>query len=156
MDPFSIAASSIAVSQAGASAFKIIRSIASLKKAPALLVHLHREFNELQVLLRYIEAVFPPIHSPDQNEDHPPIRDALKNAKTFALELDSLIEYQLTRPDSQNPLTLDKTAWFRNQGEVQQVRQRLQEVRVQLSVALCAGLWWVLSWLLVLAQAYVV
>ena len=142
MDPLSITASSIAVLGAVTSTSKGIGKLVSLRTAAVELQALSNEAEAFRSLLVIVQSSLRHIQGSDIYQEHgEALCNLLSNAKEAALELQCKIEYELKRgvEIDQNGLPkVSRTAWLRSSGEIEKLRQRINNARTNLSTGLQA------------------
>jgi hypothetical protein len=145
MDPLSITASAIAVGQALQAFGNLAIRIKDLKNAPSEVNALSNEILDIQVVLKEISLMAQDLQ--DAPEDR--IRDLAKSIKASqdkALEVDSLLRYEIIRPgelDHDGRTSVSKFAWARKKAKAERMQRELRELRQDIILHLALINTWV-------------
>ena len=139
MDPLSISASIIAIVGAGGETAKILRHLASMKGAPALLLALNNEITDLHLAVRATQDILHTLSAARQGLDVS-VRDSVTSSLQLVngkvIELEALHRRLLRSPPGAVPYELNKTVWLREQKRIKRLRDDLRSVRVNLGLPL--------------------
>lgn len=146
MDPLSLVASIIAIVGAGAQTTKLLRRIATAKKAPLLAVALNGEVSNLRLNILAVQELFrrpEPLSSQEVHglalspEITASVTACLKKANQSVLELQQLLS-PLIVPNSTSSSASAKTFfyWMKEETRLHSLRQDLYNVRMSLNTVL--------------------
>ena len=141
MDPLSITASIIAVIGAGGETAKVVRHLASMKGAPALLLALNNEIADLHLAVQAIQDILQKQSAAQRALDasvSASVANSLQLVNVKVMELEALHRRLQRQSPGIAPYELNKTAWLRQQKRVKRLQDDLQSVRINLG--LCLGL----------------
>ena len=133
-DPLSVTASIIAVVGAAEGVTKTLARIRDIRNAPEELLALINEVSDLRIILGDIQSYV-------QNDTRPlTLQDALQHlsilinrAKDKLLQLDELIQYRLTKPESVlDQIKISRREWTRAKTTVDKFRQSLRDIRLNI------------------------
>ena len=133
MDPLSIIASIIAILSTGGVIANGLGKIRSLKDAPAILLQLHNEVSDLNVLVRAVDDLYRrpgPTHA--SRADETLVCSALERGRDAILELEKLIEYTLTK-ETRLGSQVNRTAWIGSLSKLKETRITLRAARDELT-----------------------
>lgn len=125
MDPLSAAASVIAVVGAAKKVTKALDLLKAVRGAPQGLSDLLGEVSRLEKVLQAIMNV-----SMESQQPLPQLREVLDEARSKLLELDSLIQYTLTKVGESNKV--DRWQWLRKESDVDTLQRKLHAIRQDL------------------------
>ena len=133
-------ASIIAVLGAGGTIVNTLEKAKLIRQAPEIILALNNEISDLRLIVHYTQRLL------RDNQARDPIAS---ETRTFAdevtpvlirgrdklLELETLIEYNLTAPytNSNKRLKVRKIAWVRNQQKVQTIKEDIRSLRMNLA-----------------------
>ena len=143
MDPISISASIITVIAAGGQVGKGIRKLASLKDAPEVVLALHNQLTDLNLVLLAIRDVYQrqqtsSIHTqPVDNHVDNSVISGLNQASQTVNDLQTLYD-RLNRvaSGSGGSKTLGKTIWLLERKKVMRLHEDLRNARLKLATVL--------------------
>lgn len=125
MDPLSAAASVIAVVGAAKKVTKALDLLKAVRGAAQGLSDLLGEVSRLEKVLQAIMNV-----SMESQQPLPQLREVLDEARSKLLELDSLIQYTLTKVGESNKV--DRWQWLRKESDVDTLQRKLHAIRQDL------------------------
>lgn len=117
MDPFSFAASIITVIGATKTG---INGIKKLRGAPQELDDLLADISQFEIVLRAVQN----IRTHDNADSE--LKKLLESGSKKMVELDSLVQYQLTKAGESSKV--DRFPWIRNGNDVERLRGQLRDV----------------------------
>ena len=134
MDPLSLTASIIAVLGAGGTISKGLNSIRRLKRAPDILLQLNNEVTDLHLLIRAVNEIYHPGSNltPISGLQEEIVCNTLKRAKHAVLELEKLIEYDLTK-ETDIGTEIDTLAWARSINRITEAKTNIRASRDDLN-----------------------
>ena len=132
MDPLSISASVLTLLGAGGAIAKGVDRIRSLKKASDILLQLHNEISDLQLLIHAVNGFFHQHSDPDICDQQEIICAVLQRAKDTVVELEQAIAYVLTKETSTGS-ELNRVAWLSAFKKVKKLRADMRSVRNDLN-----------------------
>ena len=137
-DPLSITASIIAVVGAAEGVTKMIAKIRNIRNAPEELLALINEVSDLRIIFgdvqHYLQNAqrcqsMPRVFT-DLTELHH-MFILINRAKYKLLELDELIQYRLTKPESiADHVKVSRREWARSKTTIEGFRQSLRDIRL--------------------------
>ncbi|KAK3710817.1 hypothetical protein LTR37_010041 [Vermiconidia calcicola] len=145
MDPLSITAGTIAILGAVAGTGRGISRIIALRHAPQDLQALCVEAQSLRDILTLVHISL--LHarasrySRHYEEHQGALRSVLSSANNVALELESMIEYQLKRSeesDAQGRPKVSRHEWIRAEPEIRRIKDKIRDCRSDLHLGIGA------------------
>ena len=139
MDPFSLTTGILTLLGACTSASATISKLRRLKDAPGLIQALNNEISDLSLVPKdasdYLEG------AKNTNSSGPAITETmfdlcsstLDQAKAKVLNVEAMIHYQVSKPDSDTGLRIDKTAFLRNYTRILQLQSDLRDIRQKIT-----------------------
>ena len=124
-DPLSLAASLIAVGGAAHEVTKGLRRLKAAKDAPEGLNGLVEDVYQLELVLNSIKMAAPSSTSLPYELDM-----LIQDARSKLLELQSLVEYTLTKAGTSD--VVDRWQWLRNGNKVERLRNQMDSIRLNL------------------------
>ncbi|KAL8776282.1 MAG: hypothetical protein Q9213_008329, partial [Squamulea squamosa] len=107
-----------------------ISRLADLKNAPEVLLALNNEVEDLSDLERRYKDTLPEAISPS-------FYRTLHRTEAVLLDVEKLIAYKLTTTvDNGTSLRVDRSAWLRAHGMINQAQQQVRDCRISLSTAI--------------------
>ena len=137
-DPLSITASIIAVIGAAEGVTKTLAKIRNIRNAPQELLSLINEVSDLRIIFGDVQKYLQnaqrsqsmPRRSTHQEELHH-MSILINRAKDKLLELDKLIQYRLTKPESiADHVKVSRREWARAKSTIEGFRQSLRDIRL--------------------------
>ena len=133
-DPLSITASIIAVVGAAEGVTKTLAKIRNIRNAPEELLALINEVSDLRIILAGIQSYV------QNTAASPELQDALQHltvlinrAKDKLLQLDELVQYRLTKPESvADQIKVSRREWARAKTTIDDFRQSLRDIRINI------------------------
>ena len=133
-DPLSITASIIAVVGAAEGVTKTLTKIKNIRNAPEELLALINEVSDLQIVLGDIQSYTQTMTI------SPPIQDAFQHlsvlidrARNKLLQLDELIQYRLTKPESAvGRIKVSRREWATARTTIDNFRQSLRDIKLNI------------------------
>ena len=130
MDPFSVTVGAIGLAGAANKATgSVVKRIKALRDAPTELQDLLAELSQFELVLQSIQNAAAPSET-----DGSPLETLLGTAKDKILELNSLVEYRLTKAGTSSKV--DRLQWIQSQKDIDRLRKQLKDVRADLDVIL--------------------
>ena len=153
MDPLSLTASIIAVLGAGGIVAKGIRRLICLRDIPKSFLLLNNELSDLQTVIAVVQDLH--VQNSQILEAEKPagiiLYNALKEAKVVVLDLETLIEYALTKV-TVHGTRISRKIWIQEESKIQRMKDRIRIVRVDVTTATSILGLYVLGFLLVNAS----
>ena len=130
MDPFSVTVGAIGLAGAANKATgSVIKRLKALRDAPEELRDLLAELSHFELVVQTIQ------NAADQSETAgSPLETLLGTAKDKILELNTLIEYRLTKAGTSSEV--DRSQWAGSQKDVDKLRKQLKDIRANVDVIL--------------------
>ena len=134
-DPLSITASIIAVVGAAEGVTKTLSKIKNMRHAPDELLALINEVSDLRIILSDIHSYIV------ENTERPQIPYErlqhvtifVNRAKEKLLQLDELIQYRLTKPESvTDQIKISRREWARAKTTIERFQQNLRDIRLNI------------------------
>ena len=132
MDPLSLTASIIAVLGAGGTISKGLWKIHQAKRAPDILLQLNNEITDLNVLVLAVDEEFRRCSDLVPVTQQEVIYKSLQRAKNIVLELQTLIEYVLTR-ETDAGSEVARLAWIRSADKLKEMKDAVRRARSDLN-----------------------
>ena len=134
-DPLSITASIIAVVGAAEGVTKTISKISNLRNAPNQVLALINEVSDLRIILGDIHSYI--IENTQRSQisqkrlQHTTI--FVDRAREKLLQLDELIQYRLTKPESvPNQIKISRREWAGARATIERFQQDLRDIRLNI------------------------
>ena len=134
MDPLSLTASIIAVLGAGGTVSKGLQRIRQLKHAPEILLQLNNEITDMNCLVLAVDELFRQCSDPIPATQQEVICKSLEQAKTMVLEMEKLIEYDLTR-ETDLGSEVARLSWIRSSDKLKKTKDGIHRARSNLNAA---------------------
>ena len=137
-DPLSITASIIAVIGVAEGVTKTLAKIRHIRNAPQELLSLINEISDLRIIFGDVQNYLQnaqrsqstPRRSTYQEELHH-VSNLINRAKDKLLELDELIQYRFTKPESiADHVKVSPREWARAKSTIEGFRQSLRDIRL--------------------------
>ena len=133
-DPLSVTASIIAVLGAAEGVSKTLAKIRNLRHAPEELLALINEVSDLRIILGDVQNYV------RDNAGFPALQDTLQHlsvllnrGKEKLLQLDELVQYRLTKPESvTDQIKVSRREWARAKTTIDTFRQDLRDIRLNI------------------------
>lgn len=135
MDPLSIATGILTLLGAGKAIWKGLHRCLALRNAPVILMQLNNVVSDFKVVISSVANICRQ-HDPATGSTNEALFRALEKSRDVVLELDSFIEYDLTKVGSGASSKVNKSAWMRAERKIQDFKRRFSEVKVDLTVGL--------------------
>ena len=130
MDPFSITVGAVGLAGAANKATgSVIKRVKALRNAPEELQDLLAELSQFELVLQTIQNA-----AASSETAGSPLETLLGTAKDKILELNSLVEYRLTKAGTSSEV--DRSQWAWSQKDVDRLRKQLTNLRANLDVIL--------------------
>ena len=148
MDPLSLTASIITILGVGGEAAKAVKKFARLKGAPDIVLALHNELSDLQLVITAIETAFKtqemtstpfPGYRAHEVSVEASIVCSLQQVKEKALELEALhkkLRPALLEPSTPTPRNIRKRIWLVEHKVMKRLQEDLRSARLKLVAAL--------------------
>ena len=138
-DPLSITASIISIIGAADTVRRTLNKVKTLKNAPADVLALHAEISDLTVVLDDVNFYIADISETEEastiSRRLQCLAKLLDRAKTYVLDLDSILHYQLVRNGSLDEgFKVSRVEWLRAKSTVESIRHRLRDVRQNIAM----------------------
>ena len=130
MDPFSITVGAIGLAGAANTATgSVIKRLKALRNAPEELQDLLAELSQFELVFQTIQNAAALSETAGSS-----LETLLSTAKDKILELNSLVEYRLTKAGTSSEV--DRSQWAGSQKDVDRLRKQLANIRANLHVNL--------------------
>jgi hypothetical protein len=138
MDPLSITASILAIVGAAQQATKGVGKLRSLRNAKGDFSALLNELADLQTILAQATALSHDLDARGSDGAVIGLKSLLKGALAQVLELDQMIQYNLSKPelDDTGRNKLDRKGWILNESKVLALQRKLLTTRSNIATAI--------------------
>ena len=138
MDPLSITVSVLTILGSSGSVGKAVKKLMGLRSLPDALLALNNEISDFHLVVSKTDALLRSHQStPDTSsritDFATELSPLLARGKVKLLELECLIEYNLTRPGQHGVSVLNKVAWLREQDKVRTIQDEIRSIRTSLA-----------------------
>ena len=132
MDPLSLTASIVAILGVGGTISDGLRKIHQMKRAPDILLQLNNEITDFKVLVLAVDELYQQCSDPVPTAQQEVICKSLQRAKNIVLELQTLVEFVLTR-ETERGSEVARLAWIRSADKLKELKDLIRRARSDLN-----------------------